>query len=101
MGKRLRHLHGHLSVGRLLALGCVAALAVVGVASAAAGKEGQHPEGAVYTESNSPAGNSVAVFDRFHDGTLSLRQTVSTGGNGRKGRKTRTGRKGRKGKRER
>jgi 6-phosphogluconolactonase (cycloisomerase 2 family) len=82
MGKRLRHLHGHLSVGRLLALGCVAALAVVGVASAAAGKEGQHPEGAVYTESNSPAGNSVAVFDRFHDGTLSLRQTVSTGANG-------------------
>ena len=83
MGKRLRHVHGHLTVGRLLALACVAVLAVIGAANAAAGRPSHHePVGAVYTETNSPAGNSVAVFDRFADGTLSLRQKVSTGGNG-------------------
>jgi hypothetical protein len=83
MGKRLRHVHGYLTVGRLLALACVAVLAVVGAANAAADKPGHHqPVGAVYTESNSPAGNSVAVFDRYDDGTLALRQKVSTGGKG-------------------
>ena len=40
------------------------------------------PVGAVYTETNSPAGNSVVVFNRFANGTLKLRQTVSAGGNG-------------------
>jgi 6-phosphogluconolactonase len=82
MGKRLRHVHGHLTAGRLLAFGCVAALAVVGAASAAAGKKHDQPVGAVYTESNSPAGNSVTVFNRFANGTLAWRQTVGTGGNG-------------------
>jgi 6-phosphogluconolactonase len=83
MGKRLRHVHGYLTVGRLLALACVAVLAVVGAANAAADKPSHHePVGAVYTESNNPAGNAVTVFDRYADGTLALRQTVSTGGNG-------------------
>ena len=83
MGKRLRHVHGYLTVGRLLALACVAVLAVVGAANAAADKPSHHePVGAVYTESNNPAGNSVTVFDRYADGTLALRQTVSTGGKG-------------------
>jgi 6-phosphogluconolactonase len=82
MGKRLRHVHGHLTAGRLLAFGCVAALAVVGAASAASGKKHDQPVGAVYTESNSPAGNAVTVFDRYANGTLAWRQTVSTGGNG-------------------
>jgi hypothetical protein len=82
MGKRLRHVHGHLTAGRLLAFGCVAALAVVGAASAASGKKHDQPVGAVYTESNSPAGNAVTVFDRYANGTLAWRQTVGTGGNG-------------------
>jgi 6-phosphogluconolactonase len=83
MGKRLRHVHGFFTAGRLLALACVSVLAVVGAANAAAGKTDHHqPVGAVYTESNSPAGNAVTVFDRYADGTLALRQSVGTGGNG-------------------
>lgn len=38
--------------------------------------------GAVYTMTNNPSGNEVAVFDRAADGTLTLADTVATGGNG-------------------
>ena len=38
--------------------------------------------GAVYTQTNDPAGNSVVVFDRYANGTLQKREAVSTGGNG-------------------
>jgi hypothetical protein len=77
MGRRL----GYLTVRRALALGCVAAVAVLVTAAVASGGHKQ-PVGAVYTETNSPAGNSVVVYDRFDDGTLAKRQAVSTGGNG-------------------
>jgi 6-phosphogluconolactonase (cycloisomerase 2 family) len=38
--------------------------------------------GALYTMSNSPAGNAVLVYDRAADGTLHLAATVPTGGRG-------------------
>ncbi len=38
--------------------------------------------GAVYTETNSAAGNAIQVFERFSDGTLSPGGTFSTGGLG-------------------
>lgn len=38
--------------------------------------------GAVYTLSNQPAGNSVIVFDRAADGTLTLAGSFPTGGTG-------------------
>ena len=40
------------------------------------------PVGAVYSETNSPSGNSVVVFDRFANGILKKRQAVRTGGKG-------------------
>ena len=66
-----------------LALAGVAVLAAIGVTGVgAAGGAGEAPVGAVYTQTNSPAGNSVVVFDRFADGTLAKRQAVATGGLG-------------------
>lgn len=47
--------------------------------------DGDHDEGgvaAVYSMTNAAAGNGVVVFDRMHDGTLSYRTTVATGGLG-------------------
>src|SRR5581483_1435912 len=38
--------------------------------------------GAVYTESNDPAGNTLIAFNRSAKGTLTLRARVSTGGKG-------------------
>ena len=62
-----------------LCLACVWLLAA-GVAGASTAHRGA--VGAVYTQTNSPAGNSVVVFDRAADGTLTKREAVSTGGNG-------------------
>ena len=66
-----------------LALAGVAVVAAIGVTGvAAAGGASEAPVGAVYTQTNDPAGNSVVVFDRFADGTLEKRQAVGTGGAG-------------------
>jgi 6-phosphogluconolactonase len=61
---------------RIAALLAVAAAALAVAAIAAAGN------GAVYTLTNSPAANAVAVFDRAPDGTLTAAGTVATGGRG-------------------
>jgi hypothetical protein len=89
MGRHLRALREHLTAGRLLALLCVAGLVAVSAAAAATDKKPKPkpkkkpaPVGAVYSETNSPAGNAVVVFNRYANGTLKLRQRVSTGGNG-------------------
>lgn len=55
----------------------VANIAVVGPAALARTSHGQ-----VYTMTNDPSGNEVAVFDRAPDGTLTLADTVATGGLG-------------------
>jgi 6-phosphogluconolactonase len=83
-------LRSHPTTRLRLALLCAAGIAVVGSATAVAstGKQQAHrlaksaAIGAVYTETNSPAGNAVVVFDRFADGTLAKRQSVATGGVG-------------------
>jgi len=62
----------------LVALVVAAALATVATATAAP-DEGP---GAVYTLTNSPAGNAVVTFDRAADGTLSPTGSVPTGGVG-------------------
>src|SRR4029453_6661388 len=36
----------------------------------------------VFVQTNQPAGNQIAVYDRAHDGTLSPAGTYATGGNG-------------------
>jgi 6-phosphogluconolactonase len=51
-------------------------------ASTAGAAGGHHPVGAVYTLTNSAAGNAVAVFDRAADGSLTPDGTFPTGGTG-------------------
>jgi 6-phosphogluconolactonase len=58
---------------------CAGMLLAAGTAGAAGGN---HRVGAVYTLTNSAAGNAVAVFDRAKDGTLTPAGTYPTGGNG-------------------
>jgi len=61
----------------VLLLGLLATIAVPGGASA----DPDHFN-ALYTATNNPAGNSVIAFTRNSDGTLTQRETVSTGGTG-------------------
>ena len=65
---------------RLLLLVVASALAVF--ATAAAAGAGPDTAGAVYTLTNSPAGNAVAVFARAADGSLTPAGTYATGGLG-------------------
>lgn len=60
--------------GLIVPLAALAALAFAGVAAAG--------NGAVYTLTNSPSANAVAVFDRAPDGSLAPVATVATGGRG-------------------
>jgi hypothetical protein len=55
---------------------------VLDAAVAAASTTEGEAVGAVYTQTNDPAGNAVVVFDRRADGRLTKRETVSTGGRG-------------------
>jgi 6-phosphogluconolactonase len=59
---------------------CAALLLAAAATAGAAGKS--HAAGYVYTLTNSPAGNAVAVFARAADGTLTPDGTVPTGGLG-------------------
>jgi hypothetical protein len=61
---------------------CLACVMVLTVGAGASPPGHQHPRGTVYTETNSPAGNKVVVFDRFKGGTLAKREAVATGGLG-------------------
>jgi 6-phosphogluconolactonase len=64
---------------RSLLVGAVAAVALLvgpGVADAMA------DDGALYTQTNDPAGNVVQKFDRARDGRLTVAGTFSTGGAG-------------------
>jgi 6-phosphogluconolactonase len=67
----------------VLAAGLVAVLGLAGVARADDGK--LLGPGAVFTQSNDPAGNSVLVFSRDGHGALTAAGQVPTGGNGRAG----------------
>jgi 6-phosphogluconolactonase len=68
-------------IRRLVLLAALAAAALLGTAIPAAADRDQSG-GAVYTLTNSPSGNAVAVFDRAPDGSLTARGTVPTGGIG-------------------
>lgn len=79
---RLQHLHPI----RALVLVLLLAVAAGGVTASAASAKKKHkkkPEsGAVYTETNDPAGNAVVKYKRNSKGGLQKKQTVATGGNG-------------------
>src|SRR5205085_12186317 len=64
---------------RLAALGVALVATLFAAASASATNELGH---AVYTLTNSAAGNVVLAFSRAEDGTLSPQGTHATGGNG-------------------
>jgi 6-phosphogluconolactonase (cycloisomerase 2 family) len=64
-----------------IVLGFALVAMLVIAAAANASSSGSGP-GAVYTLTNSPAGNAVIAFDRAADGTLSSQGTFATGGNG-------------------
>jgi 6-phosphogluconolactonase len=64
----------------ILALLTLSAVLATAATAGAAGKD--HPDGAVYTLTNSAAGNAVAVFARADDGTLTPDGTFPTGGLG-------------------
>ena len=61
---------------------CFLGLWVLAAPGAGASTTGQRVVGAVYTQTNSPSGNSVVVFNRFANGKLKKRQSVPTGGKG-------------------
>lgn len=64
----------------ILALLTLSAVLVTAATAGAAGAG--HPDGAVYTLTNSAGGNAVAVFARADDGTLTPDGTFPTGGLG-------------------
>jgi 6-phosphogluconolactonase len=66
---------------RTLVLG-VSVLAMLVLAAAATASSSGNSPGAVYTLTNSPAGNAVAAYDRAADGTLAPQGTFATGGTG-------------------
>lgn len=74
----------------LIALVGSLALALAGAQGALAGKGHGHGQGrdhgqggkAVFVQTNEPAGNQIAVYDRGHDGTLTRVGTYATGGLG-------------------
>ena len=66
---------------RTLVLG-FALLATLVLAAAATASSSDNSPGAVYTLTNSPAGNAVAVFGRAADGTLAPQGQFPTGGAG-------------------
>jgi 6-phosphogluconolactonase len=73
------------NVARLVRVWCavLCALAVAAALSAGAAARGRAGAGgAVYTSSNSPAGNVVIAYNRAEDGTLSMLGTFPTGGTG-------------------
>ena len=68
----------HLTALLAVAASAPVALGIPGVASAAP----TEPVGHVYEATNAAAGNGIAVFDRYADGTLQPAGTVATGGLG-------------------
>jgi 6-phosphogluconolactonase (cycloisomerase 2 family) len=64
----------------LIALLVALAAALIGAQATNAGTEGA--KRVVFVQTNQPAGNQIAVYDRAPDGTLSLAGTYATGGNG-------------------
>jgi 6-phosphogluconolactonase len=64
------------------AIGSGASADAAGLAKGGANTINESDTGALYTETNAAAGNSVVAFDRATDGTLTLAGTYSTGGLG-------------------
>jgi 6-phosphogluconolactonase (cycloisomerase 2 family) len=71
-----------LGVKHLAAVVAAASVALLATAAPAMASDGDGGRKAVYTLTNSPSGNAVAVFDRAADGSLTTAGTAPTGGLG-------------------
>jgi 6-phosphogluconolactonase (cycloisomerase 2 family) len=61
----------------------IAAVVSLSLAGGAFAEPAAHPTGhAVFVQTNDPAGNAIAVFDRGHDGRLAFAGLFPTGGKG-------------------
>ena len=69
---------------KLFATLAAVAVSTIGGASAAHADSGEDEQGdhVLFAQTDDPAGNAIAVFNRADDGTLSPIETVSTGGLG-------------------
>ena len=67
---------------RRVALPLALAFAMAGLGATASGAMAHRSAGAVYTLTNSPAGNAVKVFRTANDGSLSAAGEFPTGGTG-------------------
>src|SRR6266511_2697552 len=73
---------GLLALPKRVALPVALALALAALGIGATGAMAAHSGGAIYTLTNSPAGNAVKVFHRAGDGSLTPGDEFATGGNG-------------------
>jgi 6-phosphogluconolactonase (cycloisomerase 2 family) len=60
----------------------VFAAVAVGTFATPAFAENPHTQHAVFVQTNDPAGNHIVAYDQHDDGTLTIADTYSTGGNG-------------------
>jgi 6-phosphogluconolactonase len=60
----------------------VAAVVALGLLAGPAAANAMADQGALFTQTNDPAGNAVQMFDRARDGSLTLAGTFPTGGVG-------------------
>jgi 6-phosphogluconolactonase len=67
---------------QLVVAAALASGALLATAAPAMAADGNRGGKAVYTLTNSPSGNAVAIFDRASDGSLTADGTVPTGGAG-------------------
>jgi len=70
------------SIRSLVVMAVLGAAAVVAAVPAQAAEDSGSGGHAVFVQTNDPAGNAIATFDRHADGTLSYVTSYATGGNG-------------------
>ena len=70
------------SIRSLVVMAVLGAAAVVAAVPAKAAEDSGSGGHAVFVQTNDPAGNAIATFDRHADGTLGYVTSYATGGNG-------------------
>jgi len=70
------------SIRSLVVMAVLGAAAVAAAVPAQAAEDSGSGGHAVFVQTNDPAGNAIATFDRHADGTLSYVTSYATGGNG-------------------
>ena len=65
-----------------LLMSAMLATVAVGAFATPAFAENPHTQHAVFVQTNDPAGNHIVAYDQHDDGTLTIADTFSTGGNG-------------------